>query len=72
MAASSKRATTPKGFLTPQQLSELLRQVEARIEQYLEQLDHNDLQAEGAPPNPSKKELAEKISLVSCVAIWAE
>jgi len=57
-----KACNNPKRFLTPQQLSELLTQVEARIEQYLEQLDHNDLQAEGATPNPSKQELAERIS----------
>jgi transposase len=56
-----KACNNPKRFLTPQQLSELLRQVEVRIEQYLEQLDHNDLEAEGAIPNPSKQELAEKI-----------
>jgi len=57
-----KACNNPKRFLTPKQLSELLTQVEARIEQYLEQLDHNDQQAEGATPNPSKQELAEKIS----------
>jgi transposase len=57
-----KACNNPKRFLTPQQLSELLKQVEGRIEQYLEELDHSDLQAEGAPPNPSKQELAQKIS----------
>jgi transposase len=57
-----KACNNPKRFLTPEQLSELLGQVEARIEQYLEQLDHSDLQAEGAPANPSKQALAEKLS----------
>jgi transposase len=52
----------PKRLLTAQQLSELFAQVEARIEQYLEALDDNDLQAEGAAPNPGRQELAEKIS----------
>jgi transposase len=57
-----KACNHPKRFLTPQQLSELLTQVEGRIEQYLEQLDHNDLEAEGATPNPGKQELGQKIS----------
>lgn len=57
-----KAYNNPKRFLTPQQLSELLKQVEGRIEQYLEQLDRNDLEAEGTTPNTSKQELREKIS----------
>ena len=57
-----KACNNPRRVLKAQQLSELLTQVEARIEQYLEALDHNDLQAEGAPPNPSQQELVEKIS----------
>ncbi len=57
-----KACNNPKRVLTPERLSELLTQVEARIERYLEELDHNDLQAEGATPNPGKQELAQKIS----------
>jgi len=57
-----KACNNPKRVLTPQQLSELLKQVETRIEHYLEELDHNDLQAEGATPGPRKQELAQKIS----------
>jgi len=37
--------------------AELVTQVEAHIGQYLEALDHNDLQAEGASPSAGKQEL---------------
>ena len=57
-----KACNNPNRFLTSEQLSELLRQVEASIEQYLGQLDHNDLEAEGVTRNPSKQELEKKIS----------
>jgi transposase len=57
-----KACNNPKGFLTPQQLSELVQQVEGRIEQYLQQLEHQDMEAEGTTPNTSRQELAEKIS----------
>jgi Transposase DDE domain/Transposase domain (DUF772) len=57
-----KASNNPRRFLTPKQLSELLTQVEARIEQYLEELDGNDWEAEGTTPNTSKQALAEKIS----------
>jgi transposase len=50
--------------LTSSQLSELLTQVETRIEQYLEALAHNDLEAEGASPHPGKTELAAKLSVL--------
>lgn len=57
-----KACNNPKRLLTSGQLSELLTQVEASIEQYLGQLDHNDLEAQGVTPNPSKQELEKKIS----------
>jgi len=57
-----KACNNPRRFLTPPQVRELLARVEARIEQYLEELDHNDLEAEGATPNPGRQELAGKIS----------
>lgn len=57
-----KACNNPRRFLTPKQISELLTQVEARIEQYLEELDGNDLEAEGTTPNTSRQALAEKIS----------
>jgi transposase len=57
-----KACNNPQRILTAHQLLELLTQVEGRIDQYLEQLDHDDLQAEGATPNPSKQQLVEKIS----------
>jgi transposase len=57
-----KACNNPKRFLTPDQISELLKQVEGRIEQYLEQMEQNDLEAEGTTPNTSKQDLAAKIS----------
>lgn len=57
-----KACNNPKGLLSSEQLCELLTQVEASIEQYLGQLDHNDLAAEGVTPNPNKQELEKKIS----------
>jgi transposase len=57
-----KACNNPRRFLTPGQLSELLKQVEVRIEQYLEQLEQNDMEAEGSTPNTSKQKLREKIS----------
>jgi transposase len=57
-----KAYNNPKRFLTRGQLSELLKQVEGRIEQYLEGLDHDDREAEGTSPNPNRQDLADKIS----------
>jgi transposase len=48
-----------------EQLTELLQQVEARIEQYLSELDGQDRQAEGVAGAPTAEELAEKIAQLS-------
>jgi transposase len=57
-----KALNNPKRSLTAQELSELLQQVDARIEQYLRQLDQNDVEAEGARANPTKQDLEQKLS----------
>jgi transposase len=57
-----KAFNNPNRCLTAKELSELLTQVDGRIEQYLQQLDQNDLDAEGVRANPSKQDLAQKIS----------
>ena len=57
-----KAFNNPNRCLRAKELSELLTQVDGRIEQYLQQLDQNDLDAEGVRANPSKQDLAQKIS----------
>ena len=57
-----KALNNPKRSLTAKELSELLQQVDARIEQYLSQLDQNDVEAEGARAHPTKQDLEQKLS----------
>lgn len=57
-----KALNNPNRSLSAEELSQLLQQVDARIEQYLQQLDLADLEAEGARANPTHGELAQKIS----------
>ena len=57
-----KALNNPNRCLTAKELCEMLEQVDARIEQYLQQLDQNDLEVEGARANPSQQELAQKIA----------
>lgn len=59
-----KACNNPKRLLTPGQLAELLTHVEARIDQYLEELEHNDGEAEGASLRPDQQDLAKKISVL--------
>ena len=49
---------------TAEQLRELLAKVEARIDEYLSELDTQDAQAEGVPAAPGREALAEKIALL--------
>jgi transposase len=57
-----KACNNPKRSLSAKELSELLLEVEARIAQYLQQLDQNDVEAEGAGANPTKQDLEQKLS----------
>jgi transposase len=57
-----KALNNPKRSLSLKELSELLLQVDTRIAQYLQQLDQNDLEAEGARANPTKQGLEQKLS----------
>jgi transposase len=57
-----KALNNPKRSLTAKELAELLAQVDARIEQYLVQLDQNDTEAEGAGANPTRQNLEQKLS----------
>lgn len=47
--------------LSPRQLQELLERIEARIDEYLQQLDHTDTQSEGPGQTPPSKGLRDKI-----------
>lgn len=57
-----KALNNPKRSLRAKELSELLEQVDSRIEQYLRQLDQNDVEAEGARANPTQQDLEQKLS----------
>jgi transposase len=56
-----KALNNPKRCLNAQELAELLQQLDARIEQYLQQLDRADVEAEGVSANPTKGDLSQKI-----------
>ncbi len=47
---------------TQEQLQELLRKIEARIDEYLGELDRQDTAAGGAPAAPNRAELANKVA----------
>jgi transposase len=46
---------------TQEQLEELLKKMEERIDDYLSQLDHQDQESEGAGIRPNRQQLQEKI-----------
>ncbi len=56
-----KAVNSPTRHYTAEQLRELVRTVEQRIEAYLEQLDRQDAEVEGVNANPPAQELAQKI-----------
>jgi transposase len=49
---------------TQEQLRELVQKVEARIDEYLGELDRQDIEAEGVPAAPNRTALEEKIALL--------
>src|SRR5438046_636439 len=55
---------TGRRHYTQEQLRELLAKVEARIDEYLSELDTQDAQAEGVPAAPGREALEEKIALL--------
>jgi transposase len=57
-----KAVNNSRGYYTQEQLQELLQKVEARIEEYLSELDCQDTEAEGVAGAPTRQELAEKIA----------
>jgi transposase len=57
-----KAVNNSRRHYTREQLQELLQKVEARIDQYLGELDRQDTEADGAPAAPSRAALADKIA----------
>ena len=57
-----KAVNHPRRHYTQDQLRELLTKIEARIDDYLAELDTQDAQAEGAPAAPGRAALQEKIA----------
>jgi transposase len=56
-----KAVNNPSRRYTGEQLQELVKRVEERIEAYLQQLDQQDAEAEGVSPNPTRQGLEQKI-----------
>ena len=57
-----KAVNNPRRHYTQDQLRELLAKIEARIDNYLQELDTQDAAAEGVPAAPSRAALQEKIA----------
>ena len=59
-----KASNHSRRHYTQEQLGELLGKIEARIEEYLSELDGQDAAAEGASAAPGREALQEKIALL--------
>lgn len=59
-----KAVNHPRRHYTQEQLQELVQKVEARIDEYLGELDRQDTAAEGVPAAPSRAALEEKIAVL--------
>jgi transposase len=57
-----KASNNPNRCCTAEDLNALLNQVDARIEQYLQQMDQSDAETQGVAANPSIEELAQKLA----------
>ena len=60
--AKFKAVNSARRHYTAGQLRELVAQIDARIEDYLAQLDHADTEQEGVPGRPAGAELADKLA----------
>ena len=56
-----KAVNNPSRRYTAEQLQELVKKVEERIEAYLEQLDRQDAEVEGVSANPTRQALEQKL-----------
>jgi len=59
-----KAVNNPARRYTVEQFQELVQTIEKRIEEYLQRLDQQDSQAEGAAGPPSEKSLQDKLALL--------
>ena len=59
-----KAVNNPRRHYTQEQLQELMQKMEARIDEYLGELDRQDTEAEGVPAAPSRTALEEKIAVL--------
>jgi transposase len=59
-----KAVNNPSRRYTAEQLQELVKKVDERIEAYLQQLDQQDAEAEGASVNPTHQALEQKLQHV--------
>jgi transposase/IS5 family transposase len=59
-----KAVNNSRQHFTQQQLGELLRKIEKRIDEYLAELDGQDAEVESVPGTPSQQALEEKIALL--------
>jgi transposase len=57
-----KASNNPRRHFTQEQLHELIAKIEGRIDAYLQELDQQDKEAEGAPGRPNGQALQEKIA----------
>lgn len=57
-----KAVNSPRRHYTKEQLEELLKKIESRIDDYLNQLDQDDTEAEGTTGAPSQEDLQSKIT----------
>jgi transposase len=57
-----KAVNNRRRHYTQQQLQELVQKIEARIDDYLSQLDHQDSEAQGVASPPSRQGLQDKIA----------
>ena len=60
--AKFKAVNSPRRHYTAEQLQELVTQIDARIEEYLGRLDHEDAAAADTPGAPTRAELQTKLA----------
>jgi transposase len=57
-----KAVNNSRRYYSQEQLAELLEKIQARIDEYLNELDRQDTEAEGVAGAPRREQLAEKIA----------
>jgi transposase len=62
--AKFKAVNNSRRYYTQKQLQDLIQKVESRIEDYLGEMDQQDLQTQGSSGAPSRQKLEEKVALL--------